>query len=159
MKGTDVTVDAAVTALANELDLLKPDDLDAEACVAVIAALTKGPAALTKVIKDTVGLLELRLAQLVPPKYALPIGGHTVRHKPGSPKRSEWQSDDLLRAVLDSRRFDPGTGELIDESPADKLMHVFGLSGSSAKITALKERGLNADEFCKVTREDRVEVV
>jgi hypothetical protein len=101
----DVRVAAA--ALVDLVDLLKPDDLDADDCVNVIATLTKGPQAVTTVVKDSVGLLELRLAQLVPPKYAMPIAGHTVRHKPGSPKRSEWQSEDLLRAVLDSRRFDP----------------------------------------------------
>lgn len=155
-------MDAVVHVVAqcvNALDEIKPDALDADDCVRVVAALTKGNDALTTVIKNTVGLLELRLAELVPPKYAMPIAGHTVRHKKGSPKRSEWQSDDLLRAVLDSRRFDPGNGDLIEETPAEKLMHVFGMSGSSAKITALKERGLNADDFCTITREDRVEVV
>lgn len=153
------TVTSAVAALVELLDGIKPDDLDAEQCVRVIACLSKGPESLASIAKNTVGLLELRLAQLIPPKYAMPVAGHTVRHKPGSPKRTAWQSDDLVRAVLDSRRFDPGTGALIEETPADKLMHVFGLTGSSAKITALKERGLNADEFCTVTREDRVEVV
>lgn len=152
-------VGTAAAALVDLVDLLKPDDMTADECVRVIAVLTKGSQAVTTVVKDAVGLLEIRLAQLVPPKYALPIAGHTVRHKSGSPKRTEWQSDDLLRAVLDSRRFDPGTGELIEETPAEKLMHVFGLSGGSAKITALKERGLKADDFCTVTRQDRVEVV
>lgn len=159
MDTVSTVVSALADALVNALDEIKPDDLDAEQCVRVIAELTKGPQSVVSIAKSTVGLLELRLAQLVPPKYALPIAGHTVRHKPGSPKRSEWQNEDLLRAVLDSRRFDPATGAMVEETPADKLMHVFGLSGSSAKITALKERGLNANEFCKVTREDRVEVV
>lgn len=159
MDTVSTVVGALASALATALDDIKADDLDAEECVRVIAVLTKDQYAITKVVKDVVGLLELRLAQLVPPKYALPIAGHTVRHKPGAPKRSEWNNEDLLRAVLDSRRIDLETMEVLHETPADKLMHVFGLSGSSARLGALKERGLRPDDFCKVTREDRVEVL
>lgn len=157
MASVDDVADAASKFVAL-LDELKPDDLTAEDCVRVIALCTKEPQqAVTRVIKDVVGLLELRLAQLVPKKHTAPIAGYEVKHRSGSPKRTEWQKDDLLRVVLDSRRIDLETMEMIEETQADKLMHVFGLG--NPKVTALKERGIKADDFCKVTREDRVEVV
>lgn len=66
----------------------------------------------------------------------------------GGPTRTGWQTQDLLAAVLDTRRFDDG-GDLIDETPLDKVLHVFNLPAPRA--TALRDRGLNGDEFCTVT--------
>lgn len=156
---TVIAVTAACKVLVDLLDRLAPDAMSAEECVAVVALLTKGPEAITTVAKSTKELLELRLADLIPAQTAVPVGGYTVRSKPGSPTYRNWDSERLLMDVLDSRRFDPGTGELIEESPTDKLMHVFGLSGSAARKTALKERGINPADYAEVQRADKVEVI
>lgn len=158
----DVTV--ACAQLADVLDQLAPDMMSAEDCVRVISLLTKGPQAVTTVAKSTKDLLDLRLLDLAPPTVkgraaAQSIAGHTVRASEGSPKYSDWQTEDLIRAVLDSRLIDLETMEVVDESPADKLMHVFSLSGSNARLTALKERGLRVGAFCTVTRAPKVEVI
>lgn len=65
-----------------------------------------------------------------------------------SPRRSQWQTDDLKRAVLDTRLVD-NEGVIADESPLDKVLHVWNLG--APRLTALKERGIDADEFCSVS--------
>lgn len=65
------------------------------------------------------------------------------------PKRSAWQTDDLLRAVLDSRLVDTETGEVKDETPLDRVLDVWNLP--APRTTALKARGIDADEFCQIT--------
>ena len=79
-------------------------------------------------------------------------GVEWVRSKP-APSKTGWQTDDLKRAVLDSRLADDN-GEIVDESPLDKVLHVWNLG--APRSGALKDRGIQADEFCTVTfSEDR----
>jgi hypothetical protein len=59
----------------------------------------------------------------------------------------------LLRAVLDSRIVDKTTGEVKEETPVDRITHVWLLAARDARKTALRERGLDQDEF--VEREFR----
>lgn len=81
---------------------------------------------------------------------AMPEKRHTApgltveRHR--TARRSNWQSDDLLRVVLDTRSVDPETGEA--ESQVQIIRDVYGLAGYQARITALKARGVDPDEFC-----------
>lgn len=58
-----------------------------------------------------------------------------------------WDKDGLRRAVLDSRLFDRTTGEFVDETPVEKVLHIWNLG--VPRKTALTERGLNPDEFCE----------
>ncbi len=66
------------------------------------------------------------------------------RHRKKS--RRDWQSDDLLRIVLDSRIVDGETGEV--ESQVDALRAVYGLKGYNASIKELEKRGIDVDEWC-----------
>ena len=66
----------------------------------------------------------------------------------GGPKRTGWRTDDLLHAVLDTRLVDGETGEVKDETPLEKVLHVWNLP--APRSTALSDRGLNGDEFCHV---------
>lgn len=74
--------------------------------------------------------------------------GVFVRHV--KKDRTQWAKDDLLRAVLDSRLVDKKTGEVVDESPLDKVVAVWNLG--APRTTALKARGIDADEFCHVEK-------
>jgi hypothetical protein len=47
---------------------------------------------------------------------------------------------------LDTRLVDESTGEVLDESPLDKVLKVWNLGTPRKGI--LKERGIQADEFC-----------
>lgn len=64
--------------------------------------------------------------------------------------RTKWDKDDLLRVVLDSRVIDPDTGEIKDETPLDKVLAVWNLP--APRITALKARGIDADQFAHTER-------
>jgi hypothetical protein len=71
--------------------------------------------------------------------------GFVERHHKKS--RTKWDRDALLSAVRDTRLVDPETGEVIDPTPLDKVLHVWNLG--APRLGALKERGIDADEFCE----------
>ena len=89
--------------------------------------------------------LEHRAGELMGEKSVTVNNVEWVRSMP--PKRGAWQSEDLLRAVLDSRRVDKDTGELLEESELEKVRHVWNLAGYQARLGALRDRGLDPDSF------------
>lgn len=78
--------------------------------------------------------------------YRQPVLGVGTLERHSRKKRTEWQTEDLIRSVLDSRLVDTKTGELIDETPLDKVRHVWNLG--APRTGALKERGIDPDDFC-----------
>lgn len=93
--------------------------------------------------------LEHRAGVLMGEK-AVDVGG-VVWERSMPPKRSGWKSDDLLRAVLDTRRVDKETGEVVEESPLEKVQHVYPLAGYQARVGALKDRGLDPADFSEAS--------
>ena len=59
--------------------------------------------------------------------------------------RTQWDTDDLLRAVLDTRLCDED-GVIIEETPVERLLHVWNLG--APRLTALRDRQIDPDEFC-----------
>lgn len=59
--------------------------------------------------------------------------------------RKRWDTDDLVRVVLDTRTVDPETGET--ESPVDRLLRVWNLG--APRVTALRELGIEPDDYCE----------
>lgn len=93
---------------------------------------------------------EAKLATSIPKGERILLGG--VPYKYGRDSTyTQWQNDDLRRAVLDSVLVDRETGEIKEETPADKLAHVWSLAGSGARRTALIERGIQPDEYAAFT--------
>lgn len=86
--------------------------------------------------------------EAVPPGRTVTIHSGRSFRRTGKKSRKDWKTDDLLRAVLDSRRFDRGTGELVEETPMEKLLTVWNLG--APRVTALEERGIEPDDFCEV---------
>ena len=78
--------------------------------------------------------------------YRQPVTGVGTLERHSRKKRTAWQTDDLLRAVLDSRTFDKDTGELRDETPLDKVRAVWNLG--APRTGALKERHIDPDDYC-----------
>lgn len=87
-----------------------------------------------------------KLAKALPDKRFTVEGvGTFERH--GGKKRTKWDREALLSAVLDSRMADAETGEFFDESPLDKVLAVWNLG--APRTTVLTVRGIDGDEFCE----------
>lgn len=65
-------------------------------------------------------------------------------------RRRNWDMDGLVRAVLDSRLVDRATGEVVEETPVDRIRHVWRLDGHAVRLGALRARGIADDEFCEI---------
>jgi hypothetical protein len=78
------------------------------------------------------------------------IAGVTIeRHMRAA--RTEWDKEALHSAVQDSRLPpDPYTGEIPTETPLEKHLHVFNTP--APRLGALRERGIDPDQFCHVER-------
>jgi len=99
------------------------------------------------------------LREVVLPGTAGPVEVH------GKRDRKAWQRGPLLRMVLDSRlQPNPDTGELqpedeghvtVDDEPVTvspdlgRVLHVWNLG--APRTTALRDRGIDPDEFCTST--------
>lgn len=95
------------------------------------------------------GDLAKRLAEAMPEKRLTVMGAGTFeRHV--KKDRTKWDKEALLSAVLDSRIVDPTTGEVLDPRPLDKVLAVWNLG--APRVTALRERGIDADQFAEVER-------
>lgn len=98
-----------------------------------------------KNLSDAAGIIEAMCAEAVPREKGAVVesGGRTFA-RTGKANRKEWQTDDLVRVVDDSRVFSPVTGELL--TLADKIRKVWNLG--APRVTALAELGIDPDEFC-----------
>ena len=91
-------------------------------------------------------LLAARLAKSMTDKRETVTGvGTFEKHRKSN--RKKWDKD-LLRVVLDTVLVDTETGEVTDPSPIDKVLHVWNLG--APRVTALRERGIDPDDWCEV---------
>lgn len=93
--------------------------------------------------------IEAELAKLVPYGGCMVegVGRLRVRTKKS---RTQWDKDALRSAVLDSRLIDTDTGEVADESPLDKVLHVFPLGVPRSTALEARTPKIDQDEFCTV---------
>ena len=70
--------------------------------------------------------------------------GSIARHRRTS--RTKWDSQNLLMRVRDSRIVDEESGEVL--TGAALLEKVYALTGANARVTALRECGIEPDEYC-----------
>lgn len=94
-------------------------------------------------------VLEAKIADSLPNGEWTTLGDRDYRRGRDQSFRN-WDSDQLLRAVLDSRKVDPETGEVHDETPIDKLKACYNLGGYNAVRGELKRRRIALDEFADV---------
>lgn len=132
--------------LVNDLDVSAREQTEGtlDADLIALAMLEEARRNLAIICTD----LTNRLAQSMPKQVVVEGVGVFERRKKKS--RTQWEKDALLSAVLDSRMFDRHTGELIDETPLEKVLATFNLP--APRVTVLRERGIDADQFC--TSED-----
>lgn len=131
----------------------------AESAVAALHALTEEQNDLAELVEawrrmeqvrrdlaDLLVLMQDRIGEMMGDRRVVVAGVHLERAK--RKRRRNWQSADLLKAVLATRRVDKETGEV--EAVEDVLRACYDLGGYNARVTALRERGIDPDEFCEV---------
>lgn len=72
-----------------------------------------------------------------------------VVHQSKPPKPKGFDNERLVRDVLDSRIIDSRTGEVMDETPYEKITMVWNLAGGTARKTALSARGLDILDYAE----------
>lgn len=82
------------------------------------------------------------------------VCGVTLERHAKGPRRTDWDHEGLLRLVVDSRVVDEQTGEIA--SALDVLKKVYPLKGYNARVTALRDLGIDVDEFCVTESTDRM---
>jgi hypothetical protein len=98
-------------------------------------------------LSDLERTVENRLGQEMG-EYRTTIEGVGTIERHARKSRTQWKKDELLHDVLDTRLVDKKTGELIDETPLDKVLAVWNLP--APRTGELKARGLDPDEYCTV---------
>lgn len=135
---------AIVGDLAESVRALRPDDI-VDLPVDQAAAVYVHLADVQRELAVVMSLLTHGFAETLGERETTIDGLGTLRRR-GKKDRTAWQKDDLLRAVLDSRLVDKSTGFISEESPLDKVLAVWNLP--APRTTALRERGIDPDEFC-----------
>jgi hypothetical protein len=100
-------------------------------------------------LRDLTDDIDSRIAETFEKREKVSLGGDVYEAK-RTARRRNWQDADLIRAVLDSVIIDRETGEIMSETPAEKLAAVFPPRGYGARLTELRRRGIADDEFCDV---------
>ena len=99
--------------------------------------------------------LEKGLLDRNPPKR-FAVDGNEVEVKK-STTRTKWQNDDLMKVVvaraLDERLSDPDTGEMLEPGWQTVARVISLCMRPSWRLTPLRERGIDPDEFSEVNEE------
>lgn len=101
----------------------------------------------TNYLKDVMHSLE-RLIGDGMSQYRETIDGVGTLERHPNKSYTQWNKEELLSDVLDTRMVDPATGEIVDETALDKVLHVWNLG--APRQNALKQRGLDPDEYATV---------
>lgn len=108
--------------------------------------------------------VEERLADVMPDKR-LELPGLPVMERKKGTDRKKWQSGDLLDELLRHAAFDAETGAVIDDELIlrqrihETLTACVPFTGSLGwRVTALRDLGLDPDEWCE-TAPGRISVV
>lgn len=120
--------------------------LDDERVFTAYAALEEA----RQVLAVAQGTLASRLAESMGDNKRLTIVGVGTFEKHRKTDRKQWDTEALLHDVLDTKRVDPETGEVADETPIEKVLEVWNLG--APRITAVRGRALDPDDYCHVDR-------
>jgi hypothetical protein len=142
-------LDQAATVIANDVARFNDPALwatiDLESLVSVYLTLVDAAGALAETRDDFAHAMQGKRDT---------IAGVTLERHAKSPRRTDWDHEGLLRLVTDSRVVDHETGEIA--SVLDVLKKVYPLKGYNARVTALRDLGIDVDEFCRTESTDRM---
>ena len=132
--------------IVRDIDDLDPNTVELDQLFIVKEVIAAAKAALLGASQD----LDTKLGDLIGLDFIDVLGKRWSRH--GRYSNRNGQNDDLLRAVLDSRLVDPETGEVIEETPTDKIKAVWNLPVAQARKTALEARHIDVSQFIERRR-------
>lgn len=135
-----------LTECVRDLDReVRDEDFDLDTGLICLAMIEEANRHLATLRHD----LTQRMAEQMGSKRVTIEGAGTFeRHR--KTDRKSWDTDALLHHVLDTRLVNPNTGEVKDETPLEKVLAVWNLG--APRVTVLRERGLDPDEFAQVQR-------
>lgn len=136
---TDVRLIAETT-----LDLAVPEVTDLDEALKLRAVLRDAIAAQRAAADE----LDTAIGRLLGPDAQIVPGIGRVKRHPRVSRRN-WDSDALKRDVLDSLIAD-SNGEVIEETPLQKIESVWPLKGYTATPGGILKRGLEVDSYCEV---------
>lgn len=126
------------------------EDIDALREAGDIEALADGYAELDQFVKaarDVRNHAEDAIAGLMNGRV-VNLDDRVTLERHGGYKRTDWDWDGLLHELGADRWIDPNTGECV----VDTLREVVSLTASvSPRVGALRDRGIQADQFCSST--------
>lgn len=124
------------------------EDIDALREAGDIEALADGYAELDQFVKaarDVRNHAEDAIAGLMNGRV-VNLDDRVTLERHGGYKRTDWDWDGLLHELGADRWIDPNTGECV----VDTLREVVSLTASvSPRVGALRDRGIQADQFCE----------
>lgn len=148
-----------VEAALAELDAASPVDID-PADVAQWFDTAAALDAYAKRFADAAALIRMECGRAVPAGEQVVSEGRAFK-RTASASRRGWDHEALVRAVMDARRVNRSgetvtvhgveyaPGDVIEDTPAQRLMDVYGCQGYKAKIGALKALEIDPDEYCQ----------
>lgn len=143
MTTTDPTTADLLRIQADHLDTITGEDT-AEGTARTVAALTH----LLAIGRAKLDDLKTALHDQLPDDETLVVDGVGGFTRSWTSDSTSWDNDALRRWILDSRLVDKETGEVIDETPLDKILACYTFPASRApSVSALKKRGITDEEL------------
>lgn len=131
---------------ANKAVVAHGDGIDEGVHLSELLQIRADLAAASQDLMDVRHALDTLCGEVLGPKPMIVPGWGKIARK-FRRKRTQYDTDALRFRVADSRLFD-ADGTMIDETPVDKILHVWHLG--VPRKTALEARGIDVDEFCTV---------
>ena len=156
----EIEVPGPVAALSAQVEQIR-EGIEELAEAGDWEALVRGVvplAAIMKQLRELEAFAKQRTAETMPEKRLTVEGVGTVERRAATQRR-KWDSEELLRKILVQALVDTETGEIKADTPmeaADVVMHevleCLPVTPSVGwRVTALKARGFDADEWCETT--------
>lgn len=137
---------AGVEAIKDAVSRDEPDS-DLRTCLAVRDALTDCATELTLARER----LDQHIAEVMP-EWSVTLPGYGVVKKARKTGKHQLDraTEHLLADIQETRVYDPKTGELIEETPMQKVTACFGLSVHNVREKELERRGLTIKDYAEV---------
>lgn len=133
-------------------EVAEPNELDEYSLETLVKLLIQGRE-MVRIMRDIAGRIEQATVRAMPHRKMVIDGIGTVE-KTTETARKEWDhplvAGQVLRSATDS--WAKETGEIVDQELAGKVLDAFMAAARMEwRVTALKDLGINPDNYCETT--------